>query len=53
MSILTIEQVTSDILKMLDDIVTEEFPAEEREEAKVRILNAWSKEMFQGPEEQT
>jgi hypothetical protein len=37
MSILTIKQVTNNILKMLDDIVTEEFPAEEREEAKVRI----------------
>jgi hypothetical protein len=35
-------------LKMLEDAVADNFPPEEREEAKARILNAWSAEMFQG-----
>ena len=46
--ILTPQQMAESILKTLDDVVAEHFPPEEREEAKARILNAWSAEMFQG-----
>ena len=34
-------------MKLLEDAVAKHFPPEEREEAKARILNAWSAEMFQ------
>jgi hypothetical protein len=46
--ILTPQQMAESILKMLEDAVADNFPPEEREEAKARILNAWSAEMFQG-----
>ena len=45
--ILTPQQMSEWMLKTLDDVVAENFPPEEREEAKARILNAWSAEMFQ------
>ena len=43
---LTKEEMIKDVFKMLEDAVAKEFPEEEREEAKVRILNAWSGQMF-------
>jgi hypothetical protein len=45
--ILTPQQMAESVLKMLEDAVADNFPPEEREEAKARILNAWSAEMFQ------
>jgi hypothetical protein len=45
--ILTPQQMAESVLKMLEDAVADNFPPEEREEAKARILNAWSVEMFQ------
>ena len=45
--ILTPQQMTESVLKTLDDIVADIYPPEEREEAKARILNAWSAEMVQ------
>jgi hypothetical protein len=46
--ILTSQQMSESILKILDDVVADIYPPEEREEAKARILDAWSAEMFQG-----
>ena len=46
--ILTPQQMAESVLKMLEDVVDVNFPPEEREEAKARILSAWSAEMFQG-----
>jgi hypothetical protein len=46
--ILTPQQMSESIMKILEDVVAKHFPPEEREEAKARILNAWSAEMFQG-----
>ena len=43
---LTRDEMIKDIFKMLEDAVAKEFPEEEREEAKARILNAWSGQMF-------
>jgi hypothetical protein len=40
--------MSESMLKILEDVVAKNFPPEEREEAKARILNAWSAEMFQG-----
>jgi hypothetical protein len=51
MTILTLEQMTQAVMKTLDAVVAEEFPENEREEAKAKILNVWSREMFQDPEE--
>jgi hypothetical protein len=44
--ILTRDEMAKAVLKALDDAVAKEFPEEEREEAKVRILNAWSGQIF-------
>ena len=49
--ILTTQQMAESVLKTLEGVVADHFPPEEREEAKARILNAWSAEMFQGREE--
>ena len=46
--ILTPQQMAESVLKILEDVVAKHFPPEEREEAKARILDAWSAEMFQG-----
>ena len=46
--ILTSQQMSQSMLKILEDVVADIYPPEEREEAKARILNAWSAEMFQG-----
>lgn len=46
--ILTPQQMAESALKILDDVVANIYPPEEREEAKARILDAWSAEMFQG-----
>jgi hypothetical protein len=46
--ILTPEQMCESIMKILEDVVADIYPPEEREEAKARILDAWSAEMFQG-----
>jgi hypothetical protein len=46
--ILTPQQMTESILKTLDDVVADIYSPEEREEAKARILDVWSAEMFQG-----
>jgi len=43
---LTTKQMAESILQMLDDAVAKEFPEDEREEAKARILGAWSGQMF-------
>jgi hypothetical protein len=45
--ILTPQQMAESMLKILEDVVADIYPPEEREEAKARILNAWSAEMFQ------
>jgi hypothetical protein len=45
--ILTSQQMAESALKILEDVVADIYPPEEREEAKARILNAWSAEMFQ------
>lgn len=44
---LTRQQMLESIWKILEDAIAENFPPEEREEAKARILDAWSAEMFQ------
>jgi hypothetical protein len=46
--ILTSQQMSESMLKILEDVVADNYPPEEREEAKARILDAWSAEMFQG-----
>jgi hypothetical protein len=48
--ILTSQQMAESVLKTLEDVVANHYPPEEREEAKARILDAWSAEMFQGRE---
>ena len=48
MTILTPQQMAESVLKTLDDVVADIYPPEEREEAKARILDAWSAEMFNG-----
>ena len=48
--ILTPQQMSEWMLKTLDDVVADIYLPEEREEAKARILDAWSAEMFQGKE---
>jgi hypothetical protein len=40
--ILTPQQMAESALKTLEDVVADNFPPEEREEAKARILNVWS-----------
>ena len=40
------DEIIKDMYKMLEDAVAKEFTEAEREEAKVRILNAWSGQMF-------
>ena len=50
MSIITPQQMASDILKMMNDI-TSEYPKEERDELKIAILNSLSRAMFKGPVE--
>jgi hypothetical protein len=39
--------MSESMLKILEDVVANIYPPEEREEAKARILDAWSAEMFQ------
>jgi hypothetical protein len=46
--ILTSQQMAESMLKILEDVVADIYPPEEREKAKARILDAWSAEMFQG-----
>ena len=48
--ILTSQHMAESMLKILEDVVADIYPPEGREEAKVRILDAWSAEMFQGRE---
>ena len=45
-SIVERDEMIKDMYKMLEDAVAKEFPEGEREEAKVRILNAMSGHMF-------
>jgi hypothetical protein len=45
---ITSKQLAADILKILEDVVAD-YPEDEREEAKVAILNAFSSEMFVMP----
>lgn len=47
--ILTPQQMVDSVLKALEDAVAKEFPEEEREQAKARILGAWSGQMFDMP----
>jgi hypothetical protein len=44
--LLTKDQMIEAVLKALDDAVAKEFPEDQREEAKARLLNAWSGQMF-------
>ena len=44
--ILTPKQTVILVLKILDDVVEKHYLPDEREEAKARILNAWSGQMF-------
>jgi hypothetical protein len=46
--ILTPQQMAESVLQILEDVVADNYPSEEQEEAKARILDAWSAEMFQG-----
>lgn len=48
--ILTSQQMSESLRKILEDVVADIYPPEEREEAKARVLDAWSAEMFQGRE---
>lgn len=43
--IITPQKMVESVLKALEDSV-KHFPKDEREEAKARILNAWSGQMF-------
>ena len=43
------DEIIKDMNKMLDDAIAKEFPEDEREEAKARILGAWSGQMFDMP----
>jgi len=45
---ITAKEMVKDMLKMLDDVVAD-FPTEKREEAKARILGAFSQQMFSMP----
>ena len=45
---LTSKQLAAHILKILEDVVAD-YPEDEREEAKVAILNAFSGQMFAMP----
>ena len=45
---ITAKEMVKDMLKMLDDVVAD-FPPEEREEAKAKILGAFSQQMFSMP----
>jgi hypothetical protein len=45
---ITAKEMVKDILKILDDVVAD-FPPEEREEAKAKILGAFSQQMFSMP----
>lgn len=45
--ILTPQQMSESLWKILEDVVADSYPPEERKEAKARILNAWGAEMFQ------
>jgi hypothetical protein len=42
---ITAKKLAEDILKILDNVVAD-FPPEEREEAKAKILGAFSQQMF-------
>jgi len=44
-TVLTRKQMVDFVMKTLEESV-EEFPVEEREEAKAKILEAWSGSMF-------
>ena len=44
--IITPKQMAISVLKILENVVEEHYPPNEREEAKARILNAWSGQMF-------
>jgi len=46
--IITPKQFAADLLKILEDVV-KEYPENEREEAKVAILNAFGASMFSMP----
>jgi alpha-acetolactate decarboxylase len=46
--ILTRKQMVDSVMKALDDSVLH-YPEEEREQAKARILGAWSGQMFDMP----
>lgn len=48
---ITLEQVSKDVLNILDGIVEELYSEDERSEAKVRILDAFSASMFQESKE--
>jgi len=43
------DEIIKDMYKMLEDTVAEHYPEEEREQAKARILGAWSGQMFDMP----
>ena len=47
--ILTRQQMVDSVMKALENAVAKEFPEEEREEAKARILGAWSRQLFSMP----
>ena len=46
---ITAKKLAEDILKILDNVVADHFPPEEREEAKAKILGAFSQQMFSMP----
>ena len=45
MTAITLKQMVDFIMKTLDESV-EEFPEDEREEAKAKVLEAWGTTMF-------
>jgi len=50
-NIITAKEVANGIMKCLEESVAD-FPEQEKEEAKCRILNAFSAQMFCGKEQE-
>jgi len=46
--IITPKEFANGVMEILEEVVAEYYPEEEREEAKCRLLNAFSGQMFYG-----
>ena len=54
MTAITVKQFAEETFALMKQCVAEEYKdatEEEREQALAKIMDAWSKEMFMGPEE--